>query len=34
MKRKGYNAGIAVKQQKNTEKHQFVLEYRVKICNE
>ena len=32
--RKGYNAGVAVKQQKNTVKHQFVLHYRGNISNE
>ena len=34
--RKGhrYNAGVAVKQQKNTEKQQFVLQYRGNISNE
>ena len=35
-KRKGhrYNAGVAVKQQENTEKQQFVLQYRGSISNE
>ena len=34
--RKGhrYNAGVAVKQQENTEKQQFVLQYRADISNE
>ena len=32
--RKGYNAGVAVKQQKNTEKQQFVLQYRGNISSE
>ena len=32
--RKGYNAGVSVKQQKNTEKQQFVLQYRGNIFNE
>ena len=34
--RKGhrYNAGIAIKQQENTEKQQFVLQYRGNISNE
>ena len=34
--RKGhrYKAGVAVKQQENTEKQQFVLQYRGNICNE
>ena len=32
--RKGQNEGVAVKQQKNTEKHQFALQYRVNISNE
>ena len=32
--RKGYNEGVAVKQQKNTEKQQVVLLYRGKISNE
>ena len=29
-----YNASVAVKQQQNTEKEQFVLQYRGNICNE
>ena len=35
-RRKGhrYNAGVAVKQQENTEKQQFVLQYRGNISNE
>ena len=32
--RKRYNAGVAVKQQKSTEKQQFVLQYRGNISNE
>ena len=32
--RKGYNAGVTVKQQKNTEKQQFALHYRGNISNE
>ena len=32
--RKRYNAGVAVKQQKNTEKQQFLLQYRGNISNE
>ena len=32
--RKGYSAGVAVKLQKNTEKKQFVLQYRGNISNE
>ena len=32
--RKGYNAGVYVKQQKNTEIQQFVLQYRGNISNE
>ena len=31
---KDNSAGVAVKQQKNTEKHQFVLQYRVNSSNE
>ena len=31
--RKGYNAGIAVKQQKNTEQQQFALQYRSNVSN-
>ena len=33
-KRNRYNAGVAVKQQENTEKQQFVLQYRGNISNE
>ena len=33
-KRHRYNAGVAVKQQENTEKKQFVLQYRGNISNE
>ena len=32
--RKRYNAGVAVKQQNNTEKHQIALHYRGNISNE
>ena len=32
--RKGYNAGVAVKQQKNTKNQKFVLQYRGNISNE
>ena len=32
--RKGYNMDVAIKQQKNTEKQQFVLQYRGNISNE
>ena len=32
--RKGHNAGVTVKQQKNTEKQQIVLQYRGNISNE
>ena len=32
--RKGYNAGVAVKQQKKTEKQQFMLQCRGNISNE
>ena len=33
-KRHRYNAGVAVKQQENNEKQQFVLQYRGNISNE
>ena len=33
-KRHRYNAGVAVKQQENTEKQQFVLQYRGNISNQ
>ena len=32
--RKGYNLGVVVKQQKKTEKQQFILQYRGNIFNE
>ena len=32
--RKGYNSGVAVQQQKDTEKQLFVLHYRDNISNE
>ena len=32
--RKGYNAGVAVKQQKNTDKQQFALQCRSNISKE